>query len=1076
MNKFRWLLAVFAVALVPAALQAQEPARITGTVRDASGAAPVVSAQVSIPSLNIGTITDQQGNYALIVPAARFNPGQQVQLQAQSIGFRREEVAVTLSPGERIEQDFNLGLDVLEMEGIVATGQGLVRAREKLATTINSVDSEEIAQANDANVISALSGKAPNVQVTTSSGEPGGGAYIRIRGAASIVGGTQPLIVVDGTPIDNSSHLVEASTGGTAVQNRAADLNPNDIASVDILKGAAASAIYGSRGANGVIVITTKSGRPGETRVSYTTSVGFDEVNQTVPLQTEYGQLGTSSVSWGPRLDPSVPVYDHADEVFDTGVKIENNLQLSGGSESTTYLLSVGAVNHDGFVVGNSHYDKYNARLKGTHRFLDNLEIGGNLAVTLSTSDLIQQGSNISGLLLGALRTPPDFNNQPYLDTETGLHRSYRNPNPQTLTEPRGYDNPFWIANEIPNSSEVGRWLGNITLNYEPIDWLNINATISGDYANDERTSIFPKSSSEFPDGQVYRANLLDEQYDFLLTGTAERALSEDLFTSFTLGMNLNERQFTRYQVHGTTLIFGAEDLDFTVDKDPNEYHESIRTAGYFSETNIDLWEQLYLTGRLRLDGSNTFGEDDAFFWYPGVAVAWQFDRYLADRIPGLSFGKIRASWGVQGRQPPPFTNVTAFEVDNYTDGWVSVGLNTIYSGLEGVTPDETLGNENIDPERKTEREVGLDLAFLDDRIGLSVTYFNSDTEDAILDIDVAPSTGSLARWANAAEFSTDGWEAQLDLVPVQTPNFGWNVAAQLSSVETCVDRLENTEAYFLAGFAGTSAQVVAPGTDPLLGECVPFGTLYGSDFIRFGRGLEVDVDGDGTDDNIDAMFPDAAPGMIFIDSAGFPVQDERERVIGDPNPDFQWSLRNTITLFQNLRISALLDAAVGQDMWNGTKGALFFFGTHEATLPLHEGNEHVFGCGEPALGEVRVCENPSGVAGPGAGETVTLNSGWALSNLGSGFTGPSSQFIEDASYVKLRDISVSYTFNQDWLQRIGFNTLDVTVSGQNLYTWTDYTGIDPESNLTAQSSGRGLDYFNNPRTRAWLIKMSLNK
>jgi TonB-linked SusC/RagA family outer membrane protein len=1093
-----------AVAIAPAALSAQEPATIRGRVMDASGAAPVVSAQVVIPSLNIGTVTNQEGRYVLIVPAARFRPGQQVQLRAQSIGHKGEVVAITLQPGATLEQDFRLGLDVLELEGIVATGQGLVRPREKLATTINSVGAQEIEQANDANVIGALAGKAPSVQVTTSTGEPGGGSYIRIRGASSIVGGTQPLIVVDGTPIDNSSHTVSGSANeflaGTAVQNRAADLNPNDIKSVDILKGAAATAIYGSRGANGVVVITTKSGRPGETRVSYTTSVGFDEANRTVPLQTQFGQglngaaIGSSraninprsSVTWGPALAPGTEVFDHSDEVFDTGTRIENNLTLSGGSERTTYYLSVGALNHDGFIAGNSHYDKYNARLKGTHRFLDNLELGGNIAVTRSAADLIQQGSNISGLLLGALRTPPEFNNclpdvDPcYVDPETGLHRSYRNPNPQSVTERRGYDNPFWIANEIPNSSEVGRWLGNITLSYDPMEWLSVNATASADYANDERTNIFPKSSSELPDGKLIRANLLDEQYDFLLTGTAERALNENLFAGLTLGMNLNERRFTRYTVEGITLILNAEQLDFTIDKDPNEYRESIRTAAFFSELNTDLWDQVYLTGRVRLDGSNTFGDDDAFFLYPGVAAAWQFDRHLSDRMPWLSFAKIRTSWGIAGRQPPPFTNVTAFEVETFTDGWISTGLNSIYAGREGVTPDETLGNEDIDPERKTDWEVGVDLAFLEDRVGFSLVRFDSRTRDAILPIDVVPSTGFVSRWANAAEFTTDGWEVQLDLVPVQRPNFGWNIAAQYSTSNSCVEDLASTEQFTLNGFTGSASSVVAPERDENgnITKCHPFGVIYGDDFIRFGRGSQVDVDGDGQADNIDAMFPNAREGDIFVGADGFPLLDPQERVLGDPNPEYQWSIRNTVTLFGNLRVSALVDAAMGQEMWNGTKGALFFFGTHESTLPFHgAGSEHVFGCADWAKGEVAVCDNPTGVAGPGAGTPATLNwATWNIGGIGSGFTGPTSSFVEDASYVKLRDISLSYTFDQDWLQRVGFNTLDVTLSGQNLYTWTDYTGIDPESNLTAQSSGRGLDYFNNPRTRLWLIKMSLNK
>lgn len=1090
MSRLCWLFGYLCMAVFPAVLAAQEPVTITGSVTDETGTAPIVSGQVTIPALNVGTITDNRGRYMLTVPAARFQAGQQVELRAQSIGYRAEVVAITLAPGASLQQDFRLGVDVLELEGVVATGQGTQRAREKLAVTINTVGAQEIQAANTSNVVSALSGKAPNVEVTTSTGEPGGGAYIRIRGATSIVGGTQPLFVVDGTPIDNSSHGIGFLGAGTAVQNRAADINPNDIASIDILKGAAATAIYGSRGANGVVLISTKSGQPGQTRVSYTTSVGFDELNQTVPLQREFGQglsglpfglnedlAPTTSVSWGLPLPEGTETFDHAEEVFDTGVRWENDLILSGGSESTTYYLSVGQLSHDGFIVGNSSYEKTSARLKGTHRFLDNLEVGGNFAYTASTADLIQQGSNISGLLLAALRTPPEFNNRPYLDPETGLHRSYRNPDPQSLTERRGYDNPFWVANEIPNTSEVDRLFGNINLDYRPTTWLTISSLLSADFASDNRLSLWPKSSSELPTGRMIRAELIDEQVDFLVSGTGERAISENILTSLTLGANFNERSFRRYQVEGQNLIFGAEQLDFAVDKIPDEYFEEIRTNGYFSEANVDLWDQLFLTARLRLDGSNTFGGDDNFFLYPGVSAAWTFNELPAfDNMPGLSFGKVRASWGSQGRQPPPFSNITAFRTTTFSDGWVNTGLESIYMGQEGVTPSFRLGNEEIDPERKTEWEVGLDLAFLDDRIATSLTYYDSFTEDAILSIDVPPSIGFFDRWANAAEFSNRGLEATLDLIPVQSPNFGWNIGAQLGISESCVEDLAGTEEIGLAGFSGSTSSVVAP--DPVTGECFPFGALYGGDFIRFGRGSRADVDGDGEADLIDEMFPNAAAGALYIGADGFPRLDPQERVAGDPNPDYTWSLRNTFTLFRNLRISGLVDAAIGQEMWNGTKGALTFFGTHRTTLPFHgEGSTHVFGCGDPGDGSTESCENPTNAAGPGAGTPVTLNwNTWTIGGLGSGFTGPFSQFVEDASYVKLRDISVSYTFAQDWLQRVGFSTLDVTVSGQNLYTWTDYTGIDPESNLTAQSSGRGLDYFNNPRTRTWLIKMSLNR
>jgi TonB-dependent SusC/RagA subfamily outer membrane receptor len=265
-------------------------------------------------------------------------------------------------------------------------------------------------------------------------------------------------------------------------QNRAADLNPEDIESVEILKGPAATGIYGSRASNGVVLITTKSGERNSTRYSLKSSFGIDRVNNLPVLQTSYGQgqkdldaptvnlSPTSSISWGPQLDASTPTYDHAGEMFETGRRWDNNLTLAGGTERTTYYMSLGYLYFNGAIVGNSDYKRMTTRLKGTHDFLSNLTIGGNFSYVTSNANLVQMGSNISGMLLGAFRTPPEFNNLPYLDPETGLHRSYRYPNPTELVRGRGYDNPFWVANEMPNTSDVDRFMGNINLDWAPFN------------------------------------------------------------------------------------------------------------------------------------------------------------------------------------------------------------------------------------------------------------------------------------------------------------------------------------------------------------------------------------------------------------------------------------------------------------------------------------------------------------------------------------------------------------------------------------------------------------------------------
>ncbi|MGH7550455.1 MAG: SusC/RagA family TonB-linked outer membrane protein, partial [Gemmatimonadota bacterium] len=948
---------------------------------------------------------------------------------------------------------------------------------------------DEINATQETNLVAALAGKAPNVIVTESSGEPGAGAYINIRGLNTL-GGAQPLFVVDGVPVDNSSINLEGQTAGVVESNRLADLNPEDIESVEILKGGAAAAVYGARGANGVVIVTTKSGQRGaDARVSYKISATYDEVTSTVPLQQSFGRglinvedptqlvSSTNTTSWGLPLGDA-PTFDHSGEVYRTGNTYDHDVQVSGGSDRTTYFMSLGRTDQTGVIVGHSEYEKTSVRLKGAHDFRDNLTIGGNFAYTDAFMDAIQKGSNISGIQLAALRTPPGFDNcKPapfdcYLTPE-GLHFSYRNPDPTALEERRGYDNPFWIANEMPNTSDVNRTFGNVDIDWQPFNWLQVNYTLGTDYWADDRLTLIPKSSSDFPTGRIRRGDFFNLIVDSSLLATLIREFSPDFSGSLTLGQNLNHEEFKQTIVEGTDLIFGTDQLDFAIENIPNEFRSEVRIEGYFAQANLDLYDQLFLNAGIRGDKSSTFGRDERFY-YPSGSVAWEFSANpRMQNLGWFSYGKARLAYGEVGKPPTVFDNVSGFEIETFSDGWLSNGLRTIYAGLDGVVRDEELANTDIEPELTREWEIGLDLAFADNRIGLGVVRYWRETDAAILDVPVAPSTGFLELPRNGAEFENIGWETTLDVRPVQQSNFQWDIGAQWARNESCVTDLVGAESVGLAGFTGSLVAVVQP--DDVDGDgvpdpdaCHPFGVQYGDDFVRFGRGILVD------DANIDEVFPDAPDGALYIGADGLPLYDPTNRVNGDANPDWTASIRNTVTFFNKLRISALLDTEQGRDIWDGTKGALFFFGTHRDTEACHGA-----GCSFDSFQQYmsEVLNQDVSVAGPGAGQPVTLNwDNWFVGGLGSGFTGPSSQFIEDGTFWRLRDVSVSYTFDQPFLQTIGFSTLDVKVSGRNLYTWTDYTGIDPEANLTDQTTGRGLDYFNNPRTRSYVFTLRFNR
>ncbi|MFQ5651124.1 MAG: SusC/RagA family TonB-linked outer membrane protein [bacterium] len=1054
-RQFMIALVCFGV-LMPFMAFAQVDAIITGQVADESGA-PLIGADVYIPELRLGGATNPDGMYEIVVPAAQVL-GQDVNIEAKFIGYKTMKEWITLKPG-KITNNFTLGLDVLEMETLVVTGLGVEMDKAKLGVNIAKVSDKVITNSDESNVVSALAGKISGVEVTQTSGEPGASSYIRIRGATTLsFSDTQPLFVVDGVPINNSERfgfVTFTGTGDVVQQNRANDLNPEDIASMEVLKGAAASAVYGSRAGNGVVLITTKRGRPGRPRLSYKVGYTFDDVKKSAQLQRKYGQglNGQSQVnspfSWGPDLGSDVETFDHAFELFETGHKFENNLQVSGGTEKTTYFLSFGRVDHDGFIRGNSDYLRNTVRVKASQRVGNNLNFSGNIAFSNVDQDRIQRGSNVSGLLLGSFRTPPDFNNLPYL-TEEGFHRSYRNQNPTRQAGSRGYDNPFFVAKEHQNISDVGRSLINVSIEYDPLDWLNINYRFGYDYSVDERRTVLPIGSSDRPNGRVVREKLTEKEIDGSLTITAVKAFeTADMNLNLTLGQNLNHREFDEFSVIGDNMaVLGFNQLDNTATIDPSiEFAEKQRSESYFGRLFVDVWQQVYLTGSIRNDGSSTFGKSEKRHLYPSFSAAWEFTQMDALRDNNwLNFGKLRFAYGTAGRQPDPYDILTAFFTGNFISGWGSSHSLSSF-GTGGFATSGTKGQPDIKPERSREIEVGLDVGFWNNRLGLDFTYYNQKTSDAIFFNPLPPSTGATRQIQNAGELENKGIELGLNLQPINMKDFKWNIRTTFSKNDNQVTHLrdvitgETLEFIGLGGF--TSAR-------PIAREGHAVSVIYGRDFVRFGRGTKV------SGENIDELFPEATAGALYIAEDGYPIQDPEFRVIGDPNPDWTGSLRNTVTLWNNLEVSALIDIKSGGDIWNGTRGALSFFGAHVTTADNRDGTQVFDGFG------------------PGQGTEVADGQAWHLQNLGSGFTGPASQFIEDGGYVKLREVSLAYTF-ADLPRWMGLTSINVRASARNLKTWTDYTGIDPDQNLLGTRGGRGLDYFGNPNTRSFVLTTRFN-
>ena len=1086
-----------AVLLHPVGAASQQPATISGRVVN-EGGLPLAAATILIESLGAGTTSGNDGRYALTIPAARVQ-GQQVTLLARLIGYKAVTTRITLTGGATTH-DFTLTANPLRLGEVVITGAGTATQTEKLGSVRNAVSSEQVRKSNEPNIVQALAAKAPNVEVTQSSGEPGASSFIRMRGTRTILGDAQPLFVIDGVPVDNSSistsnfnpldELGSGEISGTTQMNRGVDLNPADIESIEILKGPAAGAIYGARAAQGVVLITTKRGAAGQTRYTSSSSFSFDDVSRTYPLQRRFGQglnglaagecndIGKTSCfrSWGAQLGAGTPTFDHANEAYDTGTLFEQTLSASGGNDRTTFFLSGSWLNNEGVFKGpNNVFERATVRLNATHRVSDRFELKGNVAFSDSRGDFVQRGNNVNGLQLALLRTPPDFNNLPYIDPVTGLHRSFRlqNPTANSGSDSRGFDNPFFALNEPTATSQVGRVLGNIGGDYLAAPWLKLSYTLGADYLADERLEGAPQASSDVSaGGRVTEGKIVSYLLDHNLSATANWRVSDNIAGTFTLGQNLNQRNNRQLSVVGRTLVAPTPfRLSNTVVRDlPIDNQTEIRQESYFGQGTIDLWDQLYLTAALRNDGSSTFSEENRRNWFPKGSVSWNVSRYLGENSRWISFGKLRAAYGEAGVEPLPYLTSTTFNGSTILAGISQgTGLSPTQAGLGGLFTGIVKGAEDLKPERTRETEVGFDVGLLRDAADVSFTWYNGISDDVIFLKPLAPSSGFFTQAQNAAKFRNRGVEVSMNFRPITRPRYAWDIGLQWARNKGEVLELRGADFVTLDPTSITPAAVAKKGE--------PIGAFYDYGWVRCG------ISPDETLDDLAAACQGKPRGALYLDEDGFPVGDDTQRIIGDPNPDWTGSVRSGFR-FGKLSISGLVDVRKGGDIFNGTRGALRSYGTHQDTEGraacvngVCTGNERRFGSAGWYPGPVA----GPGVDANGQGKSVPIGENWWRQHPASDncvFTGYSEACIEDGGYVKLREITLGWMFDGSWVrQSLGLSSVELRVAGRNLHTWTNYDGYDPETNLGGSiQKTRGMDYFNMPQTRSLVITVGLNR
>lgn len=1073
--RFKFLLIL---SLIGSSLYAQQTVR--GVVKDETGET-MIGASVREKGTTNGANTGVNGEYTITVANS------EAVLVFSFIGYEPIEMLV----GQQQTINITLVESSKQLGEVVVTALGLRQRKDEQGSTASLVNAKDVARSGEANFLNSLGAKASNVQINRSNGDPGAGSTIKIRGANSITGTSSPLIIIDGIPISNNTqygggnNATGGRTGGVSQQSRINDINPNDIESVQILKGASAAALWGSRAANGVIVITTKNGKAGTVNMTYKFTTSFDKVNQRYDLQNTWGQgrggvfNPTRAEAWGDYIPDRSGGADEVNtagavfiaedgteyypitgknsrdtfvdsnwnSAFQTGGFQQHDVSLSSGSEKSSYFFSLSRLDQDG-IIRESEYDRTSVRLNNRSFLTEWLTLESKASFTNTFSNRIQQSSNTAGLLLGLLRTPPDFDQRDYRGTYVSAtgeqfplrHRSYRrylgnNQNPI-------YNNPLWTLYEQSATSRVNRYLFSADLDISPLEFLNIKLRGGLDGYDDKRSYFFPIGSAGSRVNGQFAEDILGRQeinFDAIVTSSFD--LNDDIGLNATVGWNINDRKLRGNSTDLVGFLVNArkETTDLNTAAESTTISNSktnIRTNRAYTSLSFDFYDQLYVNVSGAIEASSTV---KGSFTYPATDVAWQFTKLPSlENSAVLSFGKLRASWGRVGIAAPAHRFQTlaegGFSYSTYSDP-LDIAL---FGG--GFRLDDDKGNADLEPEIKEEWEIGADLRFFSDRLALTFTYYNNNIDGIIIPVDLTPSSGFDTQILNAASMENKGFEMDFTYNVLTQNDWTFNAYGNWSTNENLVTGLSGTETIDLSGGSVSSRAIVGQ----------PLGILYGT-------GSQTDADGN-----------------FILDANGFPQLTTSPIPLGDPNPDWRGGLGVEVT-YKKFRLNALIERSQGGTFSPRSLWVLNRFGTTQETANRFTTTEALINYAGNTI--------PSGTVVRGnvkdfGGGNVLLDESWYRTGIGGGF-GDNQAYnfaLYDASFTRLREVSLSYSFDSaKFKEKTKLNSITLTATGRNLFLWDEIPGVDPEVNQTGVGNGLGLEYFTNPSTKSFLLAVQVN-
>lgn len=1045
---------------------------ITGTVVSAHDNEPVIGATVKVKGASQGAVTDVNGKFSIQVASGKT-------LVVSYIGMQTVETPAKNGMIIRLAGDDRV------LDEVVVTALGMTKNQKSIGYAATTLKEGELKTVPTGNITEALAGKVAGVSINQSQAGPGGATSINIRSFSSITGSNEPLWVIDGVPMVNNT--IGSNTGDNVMGSGVSNLNQDDIESMTILKGAAATALYGSRAANGVVLVTTKSGAKTGSKsfqIEANAGIQWSRVANLPQMQDKFGQgwNGNRTLdengSWGPEMDGKWRVYgaiydnsqlmqefkavkDNVKNFFETGIQQNYSINMAGNSAKTTYYLSYSNNKEDGVIPGDHDtFQRNTFSMRGSHQATDWLKLSSNVNFAISETNSVPTDQGTT-MIDGLYEMPRNISIADLKDLTNPFNT------PDAYYTEYGITNPYWaIANNYSNLNQK-KLYGKLQADINPIKDLTLTYRFGFDYSDYDLKEGMAKITADNPstsgdnrqDGSVYvrYQRRYELNHDFLANYGHKFG---DFDVNVTAGVNINERYLTQTSTSGSNLTIetGWWDLANAASHTPSEAQSKRRLIGLLGDIQLGWKDQVFLDITGRNDWSSTLPKDNRSFFYPGITASWNFTETFKDIISPevLNYGKIRAAWGKTGNDADPyFTNntfVSGFANTPYNGSAINFPMS---NGANSFKTSATKGSSTLKPEMTSEWELGTELHFLNNRLTIDASYYDRTTSDMIMQLNADPASGYSYIMTNFGKVNNHGWEIAINATPIRTKDFEWNVNLNWAKNWNKVKELpEELGGQYTINAFSTSADAIYMRA--VVGE--ELGQLYGYEqqYVDASNNLKYDVIDDVL--QLNPKF-DEATGKILCGEDGLPTRTSDVVSLGKSTQNRWTGGFGTSLRYKNFTLSAQFDVHYGGYMFSRTKNLMQFTGNGVVTL---------YNDRRPFIVPGSVI--PDGEGGYEENTVAISNFSGAFQDwFDAGCNESSNALLVSKTYLKLRTLAVGYNLPKSWLSAIHLQDVRLSFVASNLFTWTPASNayVDPDtSSYGTDLYGQFGELYSNPTSR----------